>query len=457
MVEEELDRYWKTVVDTIQDGIMIVDTDGVIVSVNKALETMMGLSCDALIGKKCSVLNCSIFPQVRETTGHHWCALFRDGCLSTRKCTLRKADGGLIHVLKNASILHSDSGEVLGAVETVTDITELIKKDHQIAAFRRELQSKDGFHGILGTSPAVRHACDLIADAAQSDAPVIIYGESGTGKELAAQAIHDIRARRARPFVKVNCAALSETILESELFGHVKGAFTGAYRSREGRFQKAHGGDIFLDEIGDLPPSTQVKLLRVLEEKVIERVGDSSPMPIDVRILSATNRRLTDLVARGSFRQDLYFRINVIPVTMPALRDRLEDIPVLSDAFIRRLQLKTGKQVEGIGADAMRALMDYPWPGNVRELRSAFEYAFVTCHEPIIGIQHLPPNIVQGANPLKTHEKSVKIVEQKKKLQLIKALEQTNGNQSKASEILGVSRVTVWNRMKKYGIRHNQA
>ena len=293
---------------------------------------------------------------------------------------------------------------------------------------------------------------DLISNASQSDAPVIIFGESGTGKELVAKAIHDTGTRRKKPFVKVNCAALTESLLESELFGHVKGAFTGAHRSREGRFEAAHGGDIFLDEIGDLPLSTQVKMLRVLEEKVIERVGDNRPVHIDVRIISATNRNLKQLVGRGSFREDFFYRINVIPIMVPPLRERVEDIPLLADSFFRRIQLKNEKKIMGISNEAMELLMSYTWPGNVRELKSAFEYGFVTCQELLIQPHHFPPAVTSAQPIAKTIKKNLLNRADMKKKQLIEALESANGNQSRAADILGISRVTVWNRMKKYGI-----
>jgi len=294
---------------------------------------------------------------------------------------------------------------------------------------------------------------DMIANASQSDAPVIIFGESGTGKELISKAIHDVGKRKQQPFVKVNCAALTESLLESELFGHVKGAFTGAYQKREGRFEAARDGDIFLDEIGDLPLATQVKLLRVIEEKIIERVGDNKPIPIDVRIISATNKDLMQLVEQGVFREDLFYRINVIPITIPPLRERAEDIPLLADSFFRRLQLKSGKTTEGISNDTMGALLNYSWPGNVRELKSAFEYAFVTCQEKLIQPYHLPPVIFKGKKPSPAAQKTHDNQDEIKKKQLVEALERTGGNQSKAARILGVSRVTVWNRIKRFNIQ----
>lgn len=452
MIEQELNRYWKTVVNTIQDGVMIVDADGTIVSVNKALENMTGYCDEELIGKLCTIFNCNICEIARERKGEKWCSLFRTGEVSMRRCALMKKDGSYIHVLKNASLLHDTDGKEMGAVETMTDITELIEKDTQIEAFRRELKTEDGFHGILGASAPMQQVFDLISNASYSDAPVIIFGESGTGKELVAKAIHDTGARRRRPYVKVNCAALTESLLESELFGHVKGAFTGAYRSREGRFEAAHGGDIFLDEVGDLPLSTQVKMLRVLEEKVVERVGDNRPIHIDARIISATNRNLKKLVEQGGFREDLFYRINVIPIMVPPLRERVGDIPLLADSFFRRIQLKNDKKIMGISNEAMELLMSYTWPGNVRELKSAFEYAFVTCQELVIQPYHFPPPLNSAHNAFRNTQTPHLNRTDMKKQQLIEALERAGGNQSQAADILGISRVTVWNRMKKFGV-----
>ncbi len=234
----------------------------------------------------------------------------------------------------------------------------------------------------------------------------------------------------------------------------MKGAYTGAYRNRAGRFENADGGNIFLDEVGDLPLSTQVKLLRVLEEKIIERVGDATPVPVDVRIISATNRDLPDLITRGLFRQDLFFRINVIPIQLPPLRERKEDIPLLAESFFQKIRLKNRKPINAISNDAMARLMDYDWPGNVRELKSAFEYAFVTCHDSLILPQHLPPNIFNyenGSGGLPAQKRFNR--EEIKRVELVEALTAADGNQSRAAELLGVSRVTVWNRMRRFGVQ----
>jgi two-component system response regulator HydG len=452
MSDQELNQYWKTVVDTIQDGVMIVDTGGTIISVNRAFESIIGYRHDEIVGRSCTTLNCNTCEVAREKDSCNWCLLFRAGDLKKKRCVIMRKDGTYVHVLKNASVLRDAAGNVMGAVETMTDITELIEKDTQIEAFRRELRSEDEFHGILGSSALLQKVFDLITNAAQSDAPVIIFGESGTGKELVARAIHETGIRRQKPYVKVNCAALTESLLESELFGHVKGAFTGAYRSREGRFEAAQGGCIFLDEIGDLPLGTQVKLLRVLEEKIIERVGDNRPIRIDVRIITATNRDLKKLVQQGAFREDLFYRINVIPIFVPPLRERVGDIPLLAESFFRRNQLKSQKSIRGISNAAMEQLLAYRWPGNVRELKSAFEYAFVTCQESMIRPYHFPPTIHQTQSFVIKNKISPLSRKEIKKKELIDALESAGGNQSRAASILGISRVTVWNRMKKYGI-----
>jgi len=431
---------------------MIVDRAGTILSVNRAFEAITGYTKDDMIGSPCSALHCDICDIARDENGGYWCVLFRTGSLKMRRCTLEKKDGSYVHVLKNASLLRDANDNVIGAVETLTDVTEIIQKEHQIEAFQREIRSQDGFHGILGSSALMQKVFSLIVSAKASDAPVIIFGESGTGKELVAEAIHKTGARRKKPFVKVNCAALNEYLLESELFGHVKGAFTGAYRTREGRFEAAQGGDIFLDEIGDLPLSTQVKLLRVLEENVIERVGENKPIQVDVRIVTATNKDLERLVKKGLFREDLFYRINVIPIAVPPLRERVEDIPLLAETFFRRVRMKSGKDIQGISEEAMNKLVDYHWPGNVRELKSAFEYAFVSCQDSIIQPHHLPPKILwgqkaqEGTTPIPVNRDEVK------KRQLLDALEKAGGNQSEAARLLGVSRVTVWNRMKKFNI-----
>ena len=452
MTNPETNRYWKEVVDTIQDGVMLVDPEGLILSVNRAFEEITGYTKEEILGKPCTILNCSSCETARKDKQCYCCSMFDKGHLRKQKCALVHKDGRVINIVKNASVLKDDLGQVTGAVETMTDITDLIEKEIQIENYRRELAAEDCFHGMIGRSAAMQQLFDLIINASRSDAPVIVYGESGTGKEMVSKAIHEEGLRRGGPFIKVNCAALNESLLESELFGHVKGAFTGAFREREGRFEAAHTGDIFLDEIGDLPLTTQVKLLRALEEKVIERVGDQRSIPVDVRIITATNRHLHDLVGRGVFREDLFYRINVIPIWVPPLRRRLEDIPLLADSFFRHIRLKSGKAINGISNSALELLSSYPWPGNVRELRSAFEYAFVSCSGAVIEPHHFPQHILRPKAQARPHELSSEKIEDIKKQRLTNALRQSHGNQSETAKILGISRTSVWSQIKRFGI-----
>ena len=455
MDDLDLNAYWKSVVDTIQDGVMVVNPRGTIISVNRAFEEITGYARRDIVGRTCTTLNCTSCELAREGPGCHWCVMFEKGELKKQRCSILRQDGQTVQVLKNASVLKDRDGVVSGAVETITDITNLVEKETQIESYRRELAAEDRFHGMIGTSRPMQRVFELIENAAVSDAPVIIYGESGTGKEMVARAIHEAGSRRRGPYIKVNCAALNEALLESELFGHVKGAYTGAHKSREGRFEAAHGGDIFLDEIGDLPLSTQVKLLRVLEEKVVERVGDHQPISVDVRFISATNRDLSALIAKGAFRDDFYYRINVIPIHIPRLRERIEDIPLLARSFFNRILLKSEKKLDGISKAAMDRIMAYAWPGNARELKSAFEFAFVSCPGGMIGPEHLPPQITATDLPEPVESEPVagtQSLDEIKRQRLMDALAQSDGNRTEAARLLGISRTSVWKQIKRYNL-----
>jgi PAS domain S-box-containing protein len=455
MLEKTYGKYWKTVIDTMLEGLMLVDPDGKIIFVNKTFEQLTGYSKDEVEGKSCEILGCDTCFGTRKEGKDKYCALFKEGEVRRRKCIFQKKSGGELHVLKNAALIRDKAGKVVGGVENMTDLSPIVEKEEVILRLRKQLSNEDGFHGMLGKSAAMKKVFDLIASAAPSEAPVIVYGESGTGKELVAGAIHRLSVRHAGPFVKVNCAALNENLLESELFGHVKGAFTGADRTRVGRFEAANGGIIFLDEIGDLPLTTQTKLLRVLQEKEFERVGDNRPITTNVRILAATNKDLAKLMEEGLFREDLYYRINVIPIYLPPLRDRLDDIPLLTDAFIHRMCLKTEKTITGIAKDALDVFMHYRWPGNIRELLNVIEYAFVLCPQGEISVSHLPAQLL-GHHPM--HVQQASRVRSKsstgdQRQELIQALQAAHGNKSEAARRLGISRVTLWKRIKKFGIQ----
>ncbi len=452
MNREEMLNFWRTVVETMMDGLMVVDADGMIVSVNRATELMTGYTREELIGSPCTILNCdNCSASCRPSTGFS-CDLFDAKRLERRRCNMSRKDGTILPIMKNASALVASDGSVTGAVETLMDMSEIVERDQRIASLSSILKSKDSFQGIIGKCRAMQSVFDLITDAAWSDAPIIIYGESGTGKELVAAAIHNLGRRKHGPFVKVNCAALSETLLESELFGHVKGAYTGADKTRKGRFELAHKGDIFLDEIGDIPPSMQVKILRVLQEKEFERVGDSVPIRVDTRIISATHRDLPERIGKNQFREDLFYRLNVIPIRLPPLRERLEDLPLLAEHLLEENRLKTGKDIKRISEEAMEMLMNYHWPGNIREVINAFDYAFVVCKTNCIETSNLPETI--AGNTRGPCEKHVREVQGEREL-VMNALRRSRGKKIEAARLLGISRQALWKKMSKLRIKHD--
>ena len=447
----DLSKHWKTIVETLQDGVLVVDPRGKILAVNPSAERLTGYSANELIGQSCRILDCTGCDIYAKGPAEKWCGLYAKGDVRAKKCLITNKDHRTVNIIKNATTLRDQQGQIIGAVETLTDMSEIVRQQDEILSLRKTLHMDTGYHGILGKSAVMQRLYELIDNVALTDSPVMIHGESGTGKELVARAIHEGSPRRDQPFIKVNCAALNENLLESELFGHTRGAYTGADKNRIGRFEAAHGGSIFLDEIGDIPASTQVKLLRVLEEKEIERVGDHKPIKVDVRVISATNKNLDVLTQNGTFREDLYFRINVFPLNCPSLKERKEDIPMIVQYFIGLNRSKTGKKILGLTPEALERLTAYPWPGNVRELRNSIEYAFVLCPSGGIGVQHLPAKIAGTGNEC-IEPVSNSPSDHHQKEELLQALRKSDGNQSEAARRLGVSRVTIWKRIKKYGI-----
>ncbi|MBI5568932.1 MAG: sigma 54-interacting transcriptional regulator [Desulfomonile tiedjei] len=432
------------------EGVMVVENGGRILFVNRAMEQLTGYTREELTGQRCALLNfdCCARPPGQNRLGP--CPLFQQGKFTNKYCSLRRKDGEHLTVLKNAQVLRDGEGETICAVEIQSDLTILQQREREISQLRSALKERHGFHGIIGTSPAMKNLFDLVKKAAASEAPVLIYGESGTGKELVAAAIHNLGTKSKGPFIRVNCAALSESLLESELFGHVKGAFTGATRTTKGRFEAAHMGDIFLDEIGDVPLSTQVKLLRVIQEKEFERVGDYRPVQIDVRVIAATHRDLRSMSEQGLFRDDLFYRLNVIPISIPPLRERPGDIPPLVEHFIAQTAARTGRPITSVDREAMEVLMHYTWPGNVREVINVIEYAFVVCRRNVITSSDLPDMTFSRWNGApKSYTRPPQDDQEKR---LVAALIDAHGNKAEAARRLGVSRQTVWTWMKKHGI-----
>lgn len=438
----------KILFDTMADGVMLVDCKGKIISLNPSAEKITGYRTSAIKGKPCTILDtdtCAVHP-VKGENIH--CDLFKKGKVVNKKCQVRRKDGKYIHLLKNAVVLKDKKGKILGAVETMTDVTSLFIKDLEIEELRQELSHEYGFMGLIGKSPHMQKVYEQIRDAARSDVPINILGESGTGKELVAQAIHGLSRRREEPFIRVNCAAMNEYLLESELFGHRKGSFTGAISDRKGRFEAANKGSLFLDEIGDMPIAMQAKILRVLQENEIDRIGDNNPTSVDVRIITATNKNINQIVENGSFREDLFYRINVFPISIPPLRERAEDIPALVSHYLKKISILNQKKINGLTQRALDILERYNWPGNVRQLINVLEYGAITCKEDTIDSNHLPGYLTE--KPLSKEKETGKTDNEKQAV--IDALEKNNYSRMRTADYLGISRVALWKKMKRFGI-----
>lgn len=440
--------FLNTLLETMSDGLMIVDREGTILFFNRAAEMITGYRSDEVMGRECSLLDTDTCVYREGDRKKIRCSLFLDGKTVRKSCRIRAKDGSEVHLLKNASVIRDERGEMIAGIETMTDVTSLVIRDARIRELSLTIKGKPGFMGLIGQHPSMLRTYEQIKNAARSEAPVIIFGESGTGKELVAGAIHHLSRRREGPLVKVNCAALSEHILESELFGHRKGSFTGAMRDRQGRFEASGGGTIFLDEIGDTPISMQAKILRVLEEKEVERVGDHVPIAVDIRLVTATNRNLEEMVARGTFREDLLYRVNVIPIVLPPLRDRRDDIPVLVSHFLGKIGGANEKGLLTVTPAAMEVLRRFPWPGNVRQLINTLEYSTITCRGEAIDTADLPGYLSGDHAPTRPSRQRGKISAAK----IAEALEISGGKRAEAASILGISRVTLWKRMKEQGM-----
>lgn len=444
-----------TVVDAMAVGVFTVDQRGNFVAWSEGAERITGYPAAEIIGKPCRILegpNCKGFSALMpllespESTAPGIC---------NQECKLRAKGANELYIFGSVRLIRDDSGKPQGAVGSFADMTPFVLANEKIAVLEEQTRSRSGLDRLLGKSEPMQDVFRRLRLAGQSDVTVMLTGESGTGKEFAARAIHAIGPRSTKPFLGINCSAIPETLLESELFGHVKGAFTGALRDKIGLFQAAEGGTLFLDEIGDISPLLQVKLLRVLEEREIRRVGDEQAKRIDVRLLTATNKDLKSLVAAGQMREDFYYRIRVFEIVLPPLRERRDDIPLLVEHFIREFARSQAKQVTGIARDALARLIQYRWPGNVRELRNAIEHAFVTVRGDSISLLDLPdeirlpvdagPSGHRGRPPLTTEEKA-------DRERLVRVLADVGGNRTEAAKVLGISRVTLWKRLRKAGI-----
>ncbi len=444
--------------ESMADGVFTLNDKGKITLWNPSMERITGYTSEETIGKSCKILNFNRCFSKSCPSGFKKCGIFKCGAVDGKECILRHKEGYAVHVLKSARLVKDENDSIKGVVETVTDLTELQKARCKVEEANKKLGEIYKLDNIIGKSHTMQQVFSAIKAAATSDATILVQGESGTGKELVAGAIHYNSIRADMPLVTVNCSALSESLLESELFGHVKGAFTGALRDRIGRFEEAGGGTIFLDEIGEISPFIQIKLLRVLQEREIERVGESIKRKIDIRIITATNQNLYNLVREGIFREDLYYRLKVFPIQVPQLRKRKEDIPLLVSHLIDIQNKKTGKRIRGVSNSSMRILMDYAWPGNVRELENAIEHAFVLCTGDMIDVFDLPVEIRQmkyQSFPLERSTQPERTSSSRKKLSretLLKLLDECDWNKAEVSRHVGLSRTAIWKYMKKWNI-----
>ena len=426
----------EAIFNSVADGIIAVDIDLRVSNLNEAAQHIIGYTRQEAVGESCADV-------LGDGSQEGLCALFAQRCDANGvEVAIVDRQGRRRHLTVSTRILRDEDAEERGVVAIVRDNTEL-------ETLRQQLEARGSFHDMVGKDHRMREVYQLVDDLSDSDATVLILGESGTGKELVASAVHGSSHRKDGPFVKVNCSALSENLLESELFGHVRGAFTGAVRDKLGRFERAHGGTIFLDEIGDISSGVQLKLLRVLQEREIERVGSSDTIAVDVRVIAATNRDLRTLIAEGRFREDLFYRLHVMPIELPPLRQRKEDIPLLVQHFIDIYNARTGRQIEAIDHAALAVLLDHEWPGNVRELENAIEHAFIKCRGQVLMPECLPAHLHRerpvGSVPLTAPRRP-------ERERVVQALEQCHWNRSDAAEVLGMHRTTLWRKMKEWGL-----
>lgn len=434
----------EAILESISDGVFTVDADWRITSFNKAAEIITGTKRQDAIGKLCS----EVF---RASMCEAECALRHT--IKTGKPIINKsafivnAKGKCVPVSVSTAILYDENGKISGGAETFRDLSV-------VEELRKELAGRFQVGDLVSRSPLMRRVFDVLPQVSVSDATVLIQGETGTGKELLARAIHSLSTRKSKPFVPVNCGALPETLLESELFGYVKGAFTGAVNDKPGRFAMAEGGTLFLDEIGDVSLELQVRLLRVLQERTYEPLGGTKTKHADVRVIAATHRDLLAMIKKGTFREDLFYRLNVVKLEIPPLRKRREDVPLLVDHFIARLNLRQGKEVAGINADALAFLMAHEYPGNVRELENIIERAFVLCKRSRIEQNCLPPELTGQASGVsvamaETMEAQKKLVEANA---IRLALEKNNYNRLVAARELGLHKSTLFRKIKDLNI-----
>jgi len=419
-------------------AVFAVDSQRRIVWWSAGAEALLGFKADEVLGENCLTANRCAHCMVG-------CGIAEHGAIEGVPLSLFRADGGLVRVRKTAQAFFDEDGNFRGGLEVLSADTEAPSGSQLLSA----PAAPPTFHGLMSDDDTMRRVFQVIRNVAETSANTLVRGESGTGKELVARALHHESDRAAGPFVAINCAALTPSLMESELFGHVRGAFTGASRDRQGIFEQADGGTLFLDEVAELPLDLQAKLLRVIEQRVVVRVGASARVPVDVRLVSATHRSLRAEVGAGRFREDLMYRLRVVPIFLPPLRERRGDVELLLWHFIGQLNIGGTRVVDRIAPDVMRLLLDHHWPGNVRELKNVVEYAFAVGRGPELCRAELPPEFREAARP-QGKVKGFALGDEKARIEA--ALRASGGHLGKTAEMLGISRPTLWRKRRKYGL-----
>ncbi|MBW7863522.1 MAG: sigma 54-interacting transcriptional regulator [Candidatus Hydrogenedentes bacterium] len=432
------------ILESISDGVFTVDGEWRVTSFNRAAEEITGIPRDEAVGRRC----CEVF---RASMCETDCALRRTmdsgRPIVNKSAFIVDANGRRIPISVSTALLRDAAGKIVGGVETFRDLS-------LVEELRREIEQRYEMGDMVSRSASMRKLFDILPQVAASDATVVIEGETGTGKELLARALHNLGPRASRPFVAINCGALPDTLLESELFGYKAGAFTGAEKDKPGRFALAGGGTLFLDEIGDVSPALQARLLRVLQEKCYEPLGSSQSVATDVRVVTATNKNLAELVKAKAFRQDLYYRINVVRLELPPLRKRKEDIPLLVERFVRRFNQTQGRNVSGVSPETLALLMAHDYPGNIRELENIIEHAFVLCPDAVIGPGCLPETLAakhaaKASFPSPVAMPPLKAAEARA---IMEAVEQSRGNRIEAARLLGMHKSTFFRKVRALGL-----
>ena len=444
---EPLKDQTQIILDSIADGVFTVDAEFRITSFNRSAEKITGIKKEEAIGRHCwEVFRASICE--KQCSMRHTMETGRP--IVNQAIFIVNLEGDRIPVSISTALLKDTQGEVIGGVETFRDLSV-------VEELRKELSRQHSFLDMISKNKEMQRLFGILEQVSESDATILLEGESGTGKELFAKAIHSLSPRKKGPLITLNCGSLPDTLLESELFGYEKGAHSTAFKDKPGRLALANGGTLFLDEIGDISPALQIRLLRVLQDKVYEPLGSTESLKTDVRVVAATNKNLEELVASGKFRPDLYYRVNVVKLVLPPLRERKEDVPLLAEYFIRKFGRISGREIQGLSPEVLPVLMAHDFPGNIRELENIIEYAIVVCKNSLIGLEHLPDYLREkaGASPkrlTKEVQQSGFSLQDMERGLLYEALKKNHWNRKATAAQMGIHPTTLWRKMKRLNI-----